>query len=431
MRNVAFHLHNVGIDKIDCRNIINSNPGIGGTEYAILCIAHHLSMRDNDLNVTLFCKKKGVFPKEINFQVINTVEHAIINSINNKIDYFVVDYKRLPNELISKYPNLKFVIWAHNFINENDLNFYSNTSNVIRVINVGREQRDLHRDHKVAFKLDYIFNGMSISTIDSYNVSTFPFKKRGNNVIYMGSIVPSKGFHILAKAWPKILKSVPDAKLYVLGSGKLYNRNLELGKLGIAEKKYEEKFVNYLSNDGEIHSSVRFMGVLGKEKNDILLKCRVGVPNPSGSSETFGFTAIEMQAMGCNVTTIKCPGYLDTVLNKKNLYKSTNSLASQVVKLLKAPSNELRDKYNFIDSNFSFKVIIPQWEELFNKSLNEKYLLHPYNEVYNTEFRLKFMKEFLRKMKAKYSLLQNITTIEFILTRTIDKLKNKWLKINN
>ncbi|MDO6470712.1 glycosyltransferase family 4 protein [Maribacter sp. 1_MG-2023] len=431
MKNVAFYFNNIGIDTIDCRNIINSNPGIGGSEFAILTIANQLSVRENELNITLYSERKGLFPHEINYNIINTIENAILSSIENKVDYFLVDHKRIPKELISKYSTVKFVIWAHNFLKEMDLEFYYNAPNVIRIINVGREQRDLHRDHKVSFKMDYIYNALSLSSIKNYKVTSFPFEKRGNNVIYMGSIVPSKGFHVLAKAWPKILKHIPDAQLYVLGSGKLYNRDLKLGEKGIAVKGYEDKFMNYLIEDNKIHSSVHFMGVLGQEKNDILLKCRVGVPNPSGISETFGFTAIEMQAMGCKVTTIKCPGYLDTVFNKNDLYKSTNSLANHVIMLLKAKKNDYNDVLNFIDSNFSFEVITLQWEELFQKSLDRNYLLHGYNEMNNAEFRLKFIKEFLRKIKTRFKFLKNFITIEFILTKTIDKINKKWIKTNN
>ncbi|WP_298488581.1 glycosyltransferase family 4 protein [uncultured Maribacter sp.] len=430
MRNVAFYLNNIGIESIDCRNLANSNPGIGGSEYAILSIAHSLSVRKNALNVILFTERKGLFPKEICCNIINTIENAILSSIKKKVDYFLVDHKRIPKELISKYPTVKFVIWAHNFMNESDLEFYYNAANVIRIINVGREQRDLHRDHKIAYKLDYIYNALSLSSIKKYNVSSYPFQKRKNNVIYMGSIVPSKGFHLLAQAWPNILKKVPDAQLFILGSGKLYDRKLKLGKWGIAEKDYENKFMKFLVEDNKIHPSVHFMGVLGEEKNNLLLKCKVGVPNPSGISETFGFTSIEMQAMGCNVTTIKCPGYLDTVFNKNNLYQSASSLTNQITKLLIEQSNEYKDVLAFIKSNFSFEVILLQWEELFLKSLDQNYLIQNYKEIHNPEFRLKFIKEFLRKIKSKYNFLKNIITMEYILVRSYDKIIEKWKKVN-
>jgi glycosyltransferase involved in cell wall biosynthesis len=63
-------------------------------------------------------------------------------------------------------------------------------------------------------------------------------------VTYVGALIPTKGFHKLAKVWKNILKKVPTAKLQVIGDGKLYNKNAVLGPHGIAEAKYEKKSLN-------------------------------------------------------------------------------------------------------------------------------------------------------------------------------------------
>ncbi|MRT91924.1 glycosyltransferase family 4 protein [Ancylomarina sp. 16SWW S1-10-2] len=425
MKKIGFHLDNNGIENVNCLNIENGNPGIGGSEYAIISMAYLLAKRKNNLDITLFAEKKGVLPKEINCKFVESIDETISCANKCEIEYLVVDYKRLPHLLITKNPNLKFIIWAHNFIKEEDFDFYSESKNVVRIVNVGREQRDLYRDHKIFNKLDYIYNGLSLFPIDKYDISLYPFKKRNNNVVYIGSIVPSKGFDILARTWPKVLKKVPDAQLYVIGSGKLYDRGLELGKWGIAESNYEAKFMKYLTKEGEILSSVHFMGVMGEEKNDLLLKCKVGVPNPSGKSETFGFTAIEIQSMGCNITTIKCPGYLDTVYNKKYLYKRVDSLASNIIKLLNHQSDDFSDVYKFIKSNFSFDVIVLKWEKLLSTSIADDTLLHPLNEKSNTTFRLKFLKDFMQRIKKHIFLLRNTPPVEYFLIRTFDKIVNR------
>ena len=62
-------------------------------------------------------------------------------------------------------------------------------------------------------------------------------------VTYVGSLTKGKGFHVLAKEWKNILKAVPDAELYVLGSGKLYDNKAELGEYGLAEKTYENNLL--------------------------------------------------------------------------------------------------------------------------------------------------------------------------------------------
>lgn len=118
--------------------------------------------------------------------------------------------------------------------------------NVIKsVICVGREMLDLYRDEKCFSKMDYIFNGCVLPDIAKFQKQLTNIKSRQNIVTYIGSIVPSKSFHWLAKAWPNVLKRVPDAQLYVIGSGNLYNKDAKLGKYGVASKEYEQLFMPF------------------------------------------------------------------------------------------------------------------------------------------------------------------------------------------
>lgn len=78
-----------------------------------------------------------------------------------------------------------------------------------------------------------------------------PNFKREHNVCYIGSLHPAKGFQFLAQAWPKVLKEVPDANLFIIGSGKLYGRNAQLGKWGIAKEEFEEEFMPYITQNGK------------------------------------------------------------------------------------------------------------------------------------------------------------------------------------
>lgn len=72
------------------------------------------------------------------------------------------------------------------------------------------------------------------------------------------------------------------ARLQVIGGGNLYSRNCSLGRMGIADKLFEEEFFPYLSEKGELLPSVTFQGILGV-KNTKFLSSSVGVVNPSGS----------------------------------------------------------------------------------------------------------------------------------------------------
>lgn len=109
------------------------------------------------------------------------------------------------------------------------------------------------------------------------------------------------------------MTEVPEAKLYVVGSGRLYNHEEELGSLGVASKDYENMFAKYLMHDGKLIPSVKFCGNMGIEKSEIFYRTTVGVINPNGTDETFGISALDMAACGVPVVTRAINGLFDTV----------------------------------------------------------------------------------------------------------------------
>lgn len=213
-----------------------------------------------------------------------------------------------------------------------------------------------------------IFNGYPIDSFHTkYRNSLQPFKTRCHEVTYLGSLVDFKGFHILAKAWKNVIKAVPDAHLNVIGGGKLYDRNQKLGNYGLAEESYENSFIKYIVDEkGKILPSVTFHGVLGSEKNSILNKTKVGVPNPSGVSETFCIAALELQLWGSIIATINYGGFKDTVFESGILYDDYHELADCIIKQLKCNDNNYDDFFEFAQK-FDFNAIVESWLLLFSK----------------------------------------------------------------
>lgn len=432
MVSVAFFIDNRNIKTVDCRNISVSNPGIGGTEYMIVLIAYMLTLRNNDISVKLYATTNGILPLCLDVEIVDDIKDAYINADSKRIQYFV--YRHNPNlfdnlfSSLGEQANTKLIPWCHNFCDYKYLSAYAQSSLVARIICVGKEQMDLYRDHKAFAKSDYIYNCVNTEMLSAYAGQIF--NERKHIVTYIGSLVPEKGFALLAKAWPKIIREVPDAELYVVGSGHLYNRNAALGRWGIAEKKFENRFMKYLQYDNEIMKSVHFVGIMGEEKNNLFLNTKVGVPNPSGKTETFGITAVEMQLMGAQIATIKCPGYLDTVVNGI-LYNHSRHLAQSVISLLKSPAD--RGKYekacSYIKERFSIDTVVADWENLLCNKLSTSTKLH--DDVLNNNYRHKFLKEKLRVLKMKHTILfRFVPCIESIMSFRLRKFIKGMIKRN-
>jgi glycosyltransferase involved in cell wall biosynthesis len=155
------------------------------------------------------------------------------------------------------------------------------------------------------------------------------------DVCYLGSLVPQKGFHLLAVVWSKVNSKHPNSNLYVIGSSALYGKQGSEGSFTVAEKVYEERIFRVLSPRD---NSVVFMGNLNKEEREkVFKKCLVGVVNPSGATETFCLSAVELQRYGIPVVSANKFGLKDTVINKETglLTRNRFQLRRAVLKILR------------------------------------------------------------------------------------------------
>lgn len=406
MQKAAFFLNNPTLSRGDYTTIMDGNPGVGGSEYEFMLVPYLLEKRDNGIEPCLITNCEANFPHR-NVAYVNNLLGCCNYCVQNGIDVLVIDIKHFDKTVCDEFSGkINVAIWAHNNVSYSQLKMFWHLDYVKKIVNCGREELELYRDHIATLKSTYIYN-------------IFPFKDKeyysskikdvdNHNVVYMGSIVKVKGFHVLAKAWKKILKAVPDAQLYVIGSGKLYNQRAKLGKFGIADEKYEDLFMHHLlDSNGEMLKSVHFLGLLGNEKYDVMGRCKVGVPNPTGFSETFCICGIEMQLMGGNITTIEHPAYLDTVLNKHYLYKSTSQLAKYVIDRLTGHRDNSDDLYDFVTKKFGIDGNIQRWEKLI---LNiESDMVEPISEY---GFQHKKLKERILRFKVKHKWAEGMPCIE-------------------
>lgn len=402
MKKVAFYIDNKRISQVDCSKILIGNPGIGGTEYLFYSTTYLLMLHATDnFNIVLLTSVSAILPSDFNYKTVGTKKDAINFCEKENYDILIVKYEEKdykPNIFKNINGNLNIFVWAHNIIPNHILTIIDKTKAISKIINVGREQLDLYRDHNVFYKSTYIYNSLNVKPIEYYLENTIPFEKRKNEVTYLGSLVPIKGFHILAKAWPKILEKCPDAHLNVIGSGTVYG-DAKLGKYGIAEENYENEFMPYLTDkNGDILPSVTFYGKLGDEKFKVLAKTKVGVPNPSGLSETFCLSAVEMELYGCRIVTKKYVGFLDTVPPKAGLlYSNEKDISSALLKELNSTKNYYTENYNFIENKFEESIILNKWiKSLGTNCYEETTCRIRYQNIF---YNFKFLREINRCIK--------------------------------
>lgn len=361
------------------QNPENGNPGCGGTEYMSVAIPFFIRKNGQDtVEPILFTEYPGNLPSNISQIPSGDLKGALNKAIEANCSYFVYKPSQSNHEEIKMVidtvsgTNIGVITWLQLTPTNNILMTIANHPAFKAVVCVEHEQFDSIRDHPVFRKALVIPNAISLVPYKKFG--RLPIADRELQIVYLGSLVPQKGFSRLAKAWPQVIKSVPDASLMVIGSGKLYNERQSLGKWGVATEAFEKKWIRpYLSSkNGDPIPSVKFLGVLGEKKIEYLMNSRIGIVNPVGRTETFCISAIELQAAGTPAIGGAYGGLFDTIQNGKTGYlvKNNYALSSRIIQLLK--NDQLAQIMSdnavaFIERKYEISRVAQYWLELFSK----------------------------------------------------------------
>jgi glycosyltransferase involved in cell wall biosynthesis len=256
MQKLGFWFENHRIATVDLSSPELGNAGVGGTEYQFVLLAYLLLlMKPEEVEVTFFLEAKQSLPKGIKQVVVPDLNAAYKKSSAQSDDFLIFRPRRdITDEIIQiSFNKTKLIPWLHITPKRNYLDWFVNNPVIHRVVFVGDDQRLRTIDHKVFTNSSTIYNS-------SWGIYEATGTRKNNSVVYLGALVPRKGFHILAKAWSDVRKEIPQAELFVVGSGALYDKNAQLGSLKLAESSYEDQFVNLLGGeDGIQRLGVHFL----------------------------------------------------------------------------------------------------------------------------------------------------------------------------
>ncbi len=422
MLRVAFFLDTRNVRSVDIRDVDSGNPGIGGTEYMFFLIAFYLAKTHD---VAMYVTSAGLFPEGIAYHVVRDLSEAAAHIEANGESVLVLrELDVLPNLQRLNSLRQKVLVWAHNYSGHKTLKACVKCPSIVRYLCVSREQYENLRDENVFAKADYVFNA---AVTQSYPPEVV-FSNE-NNVFYMGSLIESKGFHVLARYWKDIVAKVPDARLHVIGSGQLYDREVALGPLGIASPAYERLFAKHVTQNGRLRKDIIFHGTLGANKTELLKQAKVAVANPTGAGETFCITALEFELLGVPVVTKNTGGPRNVVSDGKTgiLYDHESQLPEAVITIL--THDELRQEMGrnamtFARDKFDIGVVIRKWEKII-QDVHLGEVVVPDYEITTGRDRCKQLKEMNRKIKS-LGPLSWLPSIDYWVHAFVKK-KNSWI----
>lgn len=403
---VAFYLENKDIQNVDFSHPELGNPGCGGTQFLFAATPYYLKKYfDSSYEVFILSNNINYLPRNINSFKVENIFAAAKLAKKIQCDFFI--YRSRINtefEIVELIDNLELssIAWCHVGISSKYLSIMAKSKFIKKLVCVEHEQYDEIQDSLLAIqgRVTYIPNGFDINWSKS-NESTIKDEKL---VVYVGALVPVKGFHILAKIWPSIIEKVPSAKLYVIGSGDLYNQKSKLGSWGVADKSYENNhIIPHLSDENGLKiKSVKFLGKLGYEKKYFMEKALIGIVNPSGASENCPGSALEFSSLETAVISGAYHGMLDTIRHRFSglLGKSEKDLINNIVFLLSDPNYAKtlgKNGKKYVLERYNWERVINQWDYLFNALKFEKKMRRiPFkkNVLYNQKIFIKINRIF-------------------------------------
>ncbi|MEX0451984.1 glycosyltransferase family 4 protein [Spiribacter sp. 218] len=364
---VAFYLNNARVPDVDLTAPENGNPGLGGTHFLATALPWYMARFAADrVTPILYANHTDKLPA-VETRQADDVLAAMRGAKEEGCDCFIDTAKETPVDVVAEADRLRLptVFWIHNIVRHGHLRAAARSPWVRRVVCSAGEALDFIRDHAVGPKLALIPNGFDTSAFAPETLQ----EKDGRTVVYLGNLVKQKGFHLLARAWPDILARCPDARLRVIGTGRLYDRSVPLGPWGVATDTYEQRFLlPYLAADnGQPLPSVDFLGLLeGTDRIPVMRDAAVGVVNPSGQTENCPGSALEFQAAGTPVVSGAYWGLLDTVIHGETglLGRTDQDLVDNICRLLEDRQRAMamgRRGTEYVSTHYDYRDVVAAW----------------------------------------------------------------------
>lgn len=241
------------------------NPGMGGSEFHSILLALELS---KSFSAVLWIRGGSL--------VCDGLETL---SELDPTDSFEIQISFTGNSLVAVPGEPRLIAISHHPFDENIRHLPERT---VAIVNVGRYQLMTNEPQAIAKGLTQhwlpVFYPPAVSTLPEVTPNEF------FTVGHLSSLHPSKGFHDALKGWMMFARrALSPSKLVVMGGMSLYGtkENHALLPLG---REYGDRLIKIMG--GEVHPSVKFLGLFSGDVSTEIRKWTVAVLNPKAIGES-------------------------------------------------------------------------------------------------------------------------------------------------
>jgi len=185
---------------------------------------------------------------------------------------------------------------------------------------------------------------------------------------HLSSLTPHKGFLDVARAWPALKASLPGIRMDVIGGANLYGEK-HAPHLVPTSADFARQVLRYIPEADIREGRVVFHGTLGDEKNEIIRNCDFAILNPTGHSEAFPASPLEMMSLGVPVIGSDDFGMADCMRFFPELTVAGHSRIPDRARWLVSDPDRyrlLRERSLRVAGDFTAKtpVILSKWVDL-------------------------------------------------------------------
>jgi glycosyltransferase involved in cell wall biosynthesis len=182
---------------------------------------------------------------------------------------------------------------------------------------------------------------------NTFNV-TIPWKERRNVVLYVGRLLPIKCVDILIRSMPIVRQKIPDAELWIIGSG-----------------KYEDYYKKLASGKDYI----KFLGSISRERLPLFYN-QAKVYVILSKSKATGIGMATEEAMACGVPIIGSDNI--PFDEHEHIYYFTSKLgeemiANNIIKCINEGENYARNARIVAEKVYSYKAIGIAYKKMIDK----------------------------------------------------------------
>jgi glycosyltransferase involved in cell wall biosynthesis len=198
--------------------------------------------------------------------------------------------------------------------------------------------------------------------------------------VHLSSLTPPKGFLHIARAWPTLKTVLPGIRLDVIGGTSLYGEKQE-SLLIPTSTAFADEILRFIPKTDIDEGRVIFHGTLGDEKNEIIRQCDFAILNPTGHSEAFPASPLEMMSLGVPVIASDDFGMADAMRFFPELTVSGHSQIPDRAHWLVSNADRyrcFRERSLRIAGDFSVKTptLLSKWVDLIESLSTGRPAMH-------------------------------------------------------